>query len=195
MSREFVMWESARVSHAVHLDVIQNFTESQYFVLGRSFAGKFPENVQFAMDPDRPRDTILTDSLRNIDSLLVISERLRDFLEQRKVKCVEYLPVAILDHKGKPVASKYFIAHTLDDLDCLDVARAQPLYSEIRKASITLVKHMAFDEARIDPERELFQVKNLDGFTFATRELADAITAAKFTGIKWLPIADYDPYA
>lgn len=195
MGRDFMIWDWSPVKHAVRLDDMENFVELQHFVLGKSLVGRFPENVQFRMARDRPRDTILTDYLVNVDSLLVISERLRDFLEQRKVKCVEYLPVAILDHKGKPVASKYFIAHTVDDLDCLDVARAQPLYSEIRKASITLVKHMAFDEARIDPERELFQVKNLDGFTFAARELADAITAARFTGIKWLPIADYDPYA
>jgi len=58
-----------------------------------------------------------------------------------------------------------------------------------------LVEKMVLDPSRIDPERELFQVKDLDGFTFATRELADAIKAAKFTSIRWLPIADYDPRA
>lgn len=183
------------MKHAAGLDEMVGFDELPYFVLGRSLQGKFPGDVKFRMDPDAPRDTILTDFLQNIHSLLIVSRRLKEFLENRGVKAVEYLPVTILNHKGKVASSDYFIVHTVDDIDCLDLAQSGPRYSSIRKESIDRVERMVLDPTRVSPERELFQVKNLDGFTFATRALADAITREKFTSIEWLPIEDYNPDA
>jgi hypothetical protein len=193
---QFVIWEWSRdVKHAARLQDMINFDDAPSFVLGRPLQGTFPDNVQFQMDPDAPRDTVLTDFLVNINSLLVVSRRLKEFLAARAIKSVEYLPVTILNHKGKVASPDYFIVHTIDDIDCLDLAKSVPRYSQIRKEAINRVQKMVLDPALVDPARELFQVKNLDGFTFATRSLAEAMTKEKFTSIEWLPIEDYDPDA
>jgi hypothetical protein len=45
------------------------------YLLGtsESLAATFSSNVQMTMDPDHPRDTVLTDNLFNTDRLIVVS--------------------------------------------------------------------------------------------------------------------------
>jgi hypothetical protein len=177
------------------LDEIVNFDDTHHFMLGKSLAKTFPDNVKIRMSADMPRDNVLTDFLENSESLLVVSGRLKEFLEERKLKALEYLPVIILNHKGKPVKEPYFIANPFDHVDCLELKASQPRYSQVRKQSIDRIERFVLDPERIDPERELFKIKNLDGHTLVSRDLADAITKAKFTAIGWMKLEDYNPNA
>src|SRR5437870_4975431 len=68
---------------------------------GVSRAKDFPDDASFRMDPSFPKDIRLEDSIRNDDSLLVVSERVKDFLKAEKVPGQEMLPVAIFNHKGR----------------------------------------------------------------------------------------------
>jgi hypothetical protein len=192
MDRRFFIWDwTKQVKSSVWLDPIRNFTDSPAFYLGRPFAGTFPKGVQFPISHGH----VLTDNLTNVDSLIVVSKRLQSFLERRGVGSVEYLPVSIVDKKDAVRSDEYFIVHTIDDLDCLDVQRSEPSYSSIRKQAISLVKRMVLDPSRVPADRELFQVKEFNGFTFATSELAEAIEKEGFTSVGFQPIEEYDPYA
>jgi hypothetical protein len=144
-----------------------------------------------AMDPDHPRDTIPTDNLFNPHRVLVVSERLKDFLDKRRLKCVEYLPIAILDLKKKPIAQRYFIANPLDHVDCLDIERSKPVMDDIDEEAIDNVERIVLDPDRVDRERELFRIAHFDRVTLASRELAAAIDQAGFTSIAWAEVKDY----
>src|SRR5690349_8700181 len=75
-------------------------------------AGKFPEDAAFHMNPDFPKDIKLADVLYNNNSLLVASEKLKDFLSKEKLLAHnEVHPVAIVNHKGRKESAPYFIIH------------------------------------------------------------------------------------
>jgi hypothetical protein len=133
----------------------------------------------------------LVDNLINTHQTIVASPKLRAFLEARGLKKVEYLPVTILDHRGRPASTEYSIVHPIEPIDCLDLAASQPHFSAIDKTTIQRVKKLVIDEAKLDPQRELFRANGFGKVTFASRALAQALDQAKFVGIQWKELADY----
>jgi hypothetical protein len=104
MASGFVVWTHARVENAAVLDSFRGVPDPWELNDGVPRAEGFPDDVVFTMDPERPHDTLLVDSLRNTDGLIVASRGLKEFLASRALNKMEYLPVTILDQKGRPAA-------------------------------------------------------------------------------------------
>ena len=189
MSTKLVIWDSAAVPNACVLKKRSEIEDSWELLDGVSRAANFPSDCTYSMNPDFPHDTLLVDNVINIHSTAVISIRLKQFLESRSLKRVEYLPVTILDHRGRPASRDYFIAHPIEPVDCLDLNKSGARYSAIDPETIQEVKQLVIDESRLDPERELFRPKGYCRVIFATRELAEAIDKQGFTGTRWVEIA------
>jgi len=191
MSNKLVIWDSASVPNAVVLGDNSEFENPWELRKGVSRINNWPADFHYKMNPDFPHDTLLVDNLINTHSTVVVSPKLRAFLEARGVKKVEYLPVTILDHRGRPASQEYCIVHPIDPVDCLDLAASQPHFSAIDKTTIQRVKKLVVDEARLDPEREFFRAKGFGSVTFATRALAEAVSQAKFVGVRWKELASH----
>jgi len=191
MSKHLVIWDSAAVPNACVLHQHSEIEDPWELVEGVPRAATFPADCTYGMHPDFPHDTLLVDNLINTDMLLVISLGLKQFLEARGLKKVEYLPVTILDHRGRPASRDYFIAHPIDPVDCLDVAKSGAQFSAVDPETIQLVKQLVVDESRLDPERELFRPKGFYDVVFVTRALAEAIEQQGFKGTRWVELASY----
>ncbi len=190
---DYVIWTwLPNVKYAAALGGFVDFENSHLFRQGHLFAGTFPPEAKMAFDLDHPRETVLTDNLINPNRVLVVSERLRDFLAKRELKAVEYLPIPILDHKKNLLAEKYFIAHTVDNVDCLDVAASKAKFSPLLKTRVSGVEKLILDPNRADPERQLFRIKNFADEALVRRDLADAISAAGFTSVGFRELANYN---
>lgn len=190
MSFSYVIWRSGVVAHACVLDDLEGVDDQHDLNVGIPRAAGFPGNASFSMSADYPRNMVLTDSLVNTDLMLVVSLRLQRFLQMRGIEKVEYLPVAILDHKGK-LAGEYFIVHPLEPIDCLDVPSCGATFWSVDPDNIMALKRLAIDFAKIPPLRELFRPKSFFEVFLVRRELADAIDAAGFAGIRWVEIDSY----
>jgi hypothetical protein len=194
MTQEFVIWKwSPKPKWSIPLSKLLNFPKSFLLHDGVPLAGAFPNDVAMTMDPDHPRDTVATDNLFNTNRLLIASERLKEFLEKRQLTAVEYLPIAILDLKHKPLPQRYFIVNPLEHLDCLDVQHSGPTQDEIDDEYIDDVKRIVLDPSRLDDTRELFRIARFNRVTLASRALAAAIDEAGFTSIAWTELKDYKP--
>jgi hypothetical protein len=191
MSNKLVIWDSAAVPNACILGKHSDIEDPWELYEGVSRAANFPSDFRYNMDPDFPHDTLLVDNLVNTDMSAVVSLRLKQFLEQRGLKKVEYLPVMIMDHRGRLASRDYFIVHPIDPVDCLDYEKSGVRYSEIDPETIQEVKHLVIDESRLDPEREFFRPKGFYQVTFATRALAKAVDEQGFVGIRWVELAKY----
>lgn len=190
MTSPYVVWRSGGVAHACVLDGLEG-VEGQYGLnVGEPRAALFPDDASFSMSQDYPYEMVLTDSLVNIDFMIVASPRLRRFLEARGLAQVEYLPVAIHDHRGR-LAGEYFIVHPLEPVDCLDIPACGGTFWSVDPANMLSVERLAIDPAKIPPGRELFRPRSFYEVILVRRELADAIDAAGFTGIRWLDTEDY----
>src|SRR3972149_2831695 len=96
MSSEFIIWDHKIVPNACSLYELIGIEKEYQLIKGVSRADDFPGDAAFIMHPDRPHDTNLLDNLYNIHNLLVVSKRLKDFLESRPLQKVEFLPITIL---------------------------------------------------------------------------------------------------
>src|SRR5262245_43444221 len=83
---DFIIWERKVEDHAAMLHEVKGFEETNELVRGVPWAAKFPKNVRYTMHPERPQNTVLTDSMLNLDKLLVASDRLKKMLEQSNIQ-------------------------------------------------------------------------------------------------------------
>lgn len=161
---------------------------------GASQAGRFPAAAQFQMDASR-RDSKLADVLENMNSLLVVSERFRDLLTSwNALKSCEVLDVGILDHKGKPVAARYFIIHQVDQPSCVDEAQTIGEKSPLEPSEYLAVTRLVLDESRIDRELAILRPAQLRSRTFFRRDIVEKILASGVTGLKFYEIEGYTAF-
>jgi hypothetical protein len=189
---DFVVYRSSNlVKHSVMLNEFEGFDKIFELVNGVPQNGKFPKGAHYTMDPDHPHNTVFTDSLHNLDGLIVASQRLREFFEARKSKCLEYLPVGIKDHKGKLAKRDYSIVHTIAPVDCLDDAKSHVKFSRIVKTKIRSVKKLVLNPSKLDLERDLFRLDRFFSVVMVRRDVAEAIDKEGFTGMRWVEPADF----
>ena len=182
---EYVLWLHRIEPHACGLRPPEGFEDVWLLQEGGALAGSWPSDVVMPMNPDNPADMRLTDSLFNISSLLVLSERAADFLAGKGLEHLELLPIGVRDHKGKLVDARHFVLNLSAHEPLLDPQRsdAQPALvpGEYRavNAGIVLLENA---EDRPPP---LFRLQGFGIPTLVSRELAAEIDAQGFSGIAW----------
>src|SRR5690606_16125524 len=120
MTLDYVFWAARTSEEIARLTALTGFDEDFELDEGIAHAHDFPADACFRMHPDWPTSTVLADRLSNISSLVVISERLRDFLVDKIDEHTELLPVTVYDHKGKALRSPYYIVNPVGQLPLLD---------------------------------------------------------------------------
>jgi hypothetical protein len=182
---------STPINNACWLGPVEKLERSYYLPRGMSLANDFPKGVQFRMDNAFKKATALTDDLKNGSKVKVCSPKLVGFLQARAVKNLEYLPITILDHKGKVASKEYRIVSPVGLQDALDLDASEPKYNPIKKDQIDTVKKIVIDPKRLDPELDVFRLAGFYFPVFVTRALAEAITAQGFVGPYFRELKDY----
>jgi hypothetical protein len=183
--KDFFVWGSKDEGNTCVLNPIQKFENSELLNRGVDLLGSWVSEAYFPMNPEFPKDIGLADNLRDCDSVAVISYTLKQFLEKKGVTNTQFLPVGIMNHKGKLIAAKYFIVNPVKSPDCLDVKNSEPTYYNIAPSEISEVERLVLDPKRIAPEIAIFRVRNFWGPIVIRAELAQEIVAAGFSGISW----------
>jgi len=187
----WVVWARKHRDGECRLGPLLNVARQFQLLKGVPRAAGFPSDAAMAMEPDHPNDMVLTDALFNNDRLIVASERLREVFTSRGAPAIEILPLGILDHRGRPAAAPYAILHPVDPVDCLDLAQCGPKRSSIDPAKITDVARLVLDDARVDPDRLIFRPLGFPNATLVRRDVAEAISAAGLTGMRWVELDAY----
>jgi hypothetical protein len=187
----YVIWNSEPVPHECVLKDFTGFDATNTLFHGIPLAKAFPPGAAFHMDPDFPNDLLLTDNLLNTDACMVVSSRLADALKMQGVEHLEYLPVRIIDHKGKVASKDYFVLNSLELVDCIDREKSKFTENAIVPGRISRFEKLVIDESRIPADRPLFRMKDFARIALATKALANALNREKFAGLGWLPISEY----
>lgn len=188
---DYVLWVSEYLPNVCRLRDIKGYKDFFRLNRGERVASGFPAGVTAHMDDRHPHDTLLADNLRNLKRVLIVSERLKAIVVASGALQVEYLPLAVVDHKGRAVGTPYFIVHPTDPVDCLDLTRCGAEWSPIDKTIITEMAAFHLDDAKLDDSRNLFRAKAYHYVTLVRRDLAAAIDAAAVTGVRWAELADF----
>jgi hypothetical protein len=191
MSDHYVIWNYKSEPHAAVLKKLTGVEKVFRLQNGTHVEDGFPADVAYHMHPDFPNDIALVDNMLNLDKVIVASPRLTQAVKRRKAPHIEYLPLAIVDHKGRAASKDYFIINPVDPVDCIDRTRSVFEEDDILPGNIESFKKLVLDESRIPADRQLFKLRGFWDITLVRRDLADAIDAEKFTGVTWQRIQDY----
>ncbi|QQR45134.1 hypothetical protein JKA73_03050 [Myxococcus xanthus] len=173
------------------LDPLEGMDRSYELLKGIPQSGRFPSTALFRMSANYPKDIGLTDSLANVNELLVASRRLKEFLEARKLPNLEYLAVSVLDHKGRVASNEYFLVHPIQPQDCLDLQASNPRYNKINPSLISRVDELVIDVSKITPGVGLFRLAGFGKPLIIHRELATEISQAGFVGPVFIELNRY----
>lgn len=187
----YVIWTTKRVDHACVLEPLDGVEDIFEFARGVPRTASFPSDACFSMNLDYPRDMVVTDNLNNVNRMIIASTKLKELLHARGLVKVEYLPVAIRNHKKKLLPEPYYIVHPIEPVDCLEIDKCGARWGNVAADKIKFVKQLIIDEARVDPARELLRLKFFYEVIVARRDLAQAIDAAGCTGVRWVELKDF----
>ena len=190
MKAQYLVWNTAALPNVCNLAKLAGVAETYRLVDGDSLESEI-DGARMTMDPDTPDATLLADVLINPYAVIVASERLVEFLKARNVAKVEYLPVAIINHRGRPIKEKYFIVHPIKHVDCLDVDASGGRWAAMDDTVIDKVKRIVLVDKKVDAARAIFRPKPLVKVVILRRDLAKALDDAGFTGSKWMELEKY----
>lgn len=159
---------------------------------GVSLVTQYPRTAEVQFSRNFPDHRKLFDFQPNINRALIVSRRVRDVLERLEVSGVEYLPVAIKDHRGKVVADDYSILNPLGAQDAIDMARSSVRMGSLDKTQISRVKQMVLDRPKIDPTAKLFRCSTYRTCVIVREDVAAAFEKAKLTGYRTVPAEEWN---
>lgn len=192
MKSRYVIWTTKNEPDCCVLEGLCGVDKRYQLRNGISRYDDFPESASFSMNPDLPHNVLLRDNLRNTSVMKVISKRFKEMLEQYGVQKVEYLPVTIINHKGRVASRDYFILHDIDPVDCLDKKKCGVTMSVVKPENIDEVEMLILDDRKVDLARQIFRPRYFSDVTLVSRELAAAIDSKGFTGISWMELEDWE---
>lgn len=173
------------------LQQIDNISEKNAEIKRGAKAKNWPADVRFHMDPNFPKQIQLPDWVKCLHDYLVVSKPLKEAIAEEAPADVEYLPISIIDHKGKVASSDYFVLNPFTLQDCIDQQASKIKWNPIDKSKIMSCPKLVIDESRIAPGAKIFRLKHFTGLVVLARDLAESLDAAGFKGADFEEIDEF----
>jgi hypothetical protein len=184
---DYVAWRASSKGPYCLLLPVEKVPDSYEINEGVSRSGDFPAEACFRMDPEFPKAVKLADHCMNRDAFLVVSKRLKEWVENREPPLVEYLPVTILNHKGRVASSEYFIINPLSQQDCIDLQKSDIAWNNLDSSDISTIFELVLTEAKIDPGIPIFRLHHKSEVVLIRDDWAKEMAANGFTGLRFTP--------
>lgn len=195
LSMRYVIWKAVIEDGYCVCNSLEGFEDSRKLKRGHSVAHSFPDDACFRMDPDFPKDIMLSDNIRNGGGFLLVSNRLKEALEEdNEVNNVEWLPVKIINHKGRVASEEYVVANPLDLCDAIDRDRSEITWNSIMPDLIASCEKLVLDEEKIPADFKLFRLKHFSRRVVLRADFADKIKSRGFSQIAFTPAEGFSGF-
>ncbi len=154
---------------AVGVRMNERYRESMGFRMSSTIGGK-----------------VVPDLVRNALGYCIASARLRELLEGQAGVEIEFLPMHIINHKGRREKGEFFIGNVIGSVDCVDRGRSEFVENPMRPGEFQFLRKLALATDRIDPERKLFRIRPMPRVLIIREDLASLLGAAGVTGCSFL---------
>lgn len=143
-----------------------------------------PTDARVAMTRDKPGFQ-LASVIGNTNAFLIVDKRLRDVIGAARLGEVEFLPLAIVDHKKRIASRDYFVVNPIGGFDCIDRAASdiEWLGDEVVEAT-----KYVFDRAKTAAAPDLFRIRETPRVYVMSAALASACQAAGATNLVLTPV-------
>ncbi len=191
MSNTYVRLKPVAPRGAAHFGFLKGYDDDWKLVEGVSVADEFPGDAAYRMNKDLPNDMGLEDAVHNLNSQLVVSERLRAFLESRGDLKIEFLPVRLINHKGREVREPYAIANILRHVDAVDKEATIHEWNSLDDTAMIGIKNLTVNPASVPDDALLFRLVHVTDVIGVRSDLAEALREAGFTGLDFPDFSAY----
>ena len=124
----------------------------------RALDNGYPDDLQMKMSPDQG-GIMLTDFIENSLRCLIVSQRVKDVVDEHNSEGIEWLHLSIINHKGRVASNEYYFLNPIGSHDVLDYDA-----STIRRrddGSIRKITKAVLDGSKLDNVPHIFRVKDL----------------------------------
>lgn len=129
--------------------------DSYRFDEGEAFGDEYPADARVFMSR-KEKGTRLGALVGNTCSMLILRRDVKEVLEADVDAPVEYLPLAIHDHKKRLASDDYFVVNPIGAFDCLDTEASDIEYLD---DDVVGVDEMVLDPQKLEQAPDLFRVK------------------------------------
>ncbi len=173
-------WRSNNVTET--LKTLQGIENAHEMNQGLTKLNDFPKDAFFHINESYPRYVDLADCISSKDRFMVVSKRLKEFLES-KITGVEYLPVSIFNHKNQIVSKDYSIVNPTPAIDCVNKEESEiewDIWNQIEY--VEYCTKLVFHDEKIPNSTLIFCPEYFYGVIFIDESLADEMEMKQFTG-------------
>jgi hypothetical protein len=146
---------------------------------GDRVGAKYPPNARIYMD-DEHSGIRLTSIIGNTNAFLIVSGDVKRAISASRTGEIEYLAVAIYNHKRRLASRDYFIVNPIGAVDCLDPKQSKIEYLE---KDIVAVDEFVFDAEQAAQAPDLFRVREDPRQYFISESLADVLRSLPATNL------------
>jgi hypothetical protein len=187
---KFLIWESEYEEGYCVIKAPVGVEKAYQLDEGVSRIEGWSSDIVCKMNQEFPKDIQLVDNLYGA-GLVVISKYIRELLISEQVKSVEYLPVTILNHKGRIASKDYFILNPLDVVDCIDVEKSAVEWNLIDTDLIDSCEKLVLKANLVEEHFDIFRPKFWPYLILIHSELTDKLFNAGFTGLYFRDPLEY----
>ncbi len=196
METKYCTWAYESVPGAASFRTLSSRELSRDIDKGVSVAGRWPDDMSLRMNAERPKDILLVDSPFNIESVLVASPALRDFLQRQELPDLEFLPLQLLDHKGRVASDEYVVVQCCRVIDCIDQSQSVFEWDGLDEPSMEGVEKAVFDPTKLAADNRMFRPKYVPAEYVVREDLAQKLLNAGFDSVAFSRefFGDYELY-
>ncbi|MFY0570807.1 imm11 family protein [Archangium lansingense] len=162
------------------------------FQEGEPLESWFPKNAEYRMGSRYPNARGLYDLQSSTLSILVVSKALREALVEVGCRNIEFLPIVILNHRGKVASREYSIANVLGLTDCVNRSKSAYTVDALIPTMFHGIKKLVLEEDKVPVDLHIFRLKEMPTTHIITEALKSAIEARGLRGMLFIPIDEYD---
>jgi hypothetical protein len=178
----FVIWHSISEEGVCALTPPRGAEKLYQLKRGISRFEGWPSGVVCEMRDEFPRDIQLADNM-NAAGYKVISNSIKNMLVREESNNVEFLPISILNHKGRVASRDYFILNPLGTYNCIDLDGSGVKWNTIKKDLIVSCTQLVLMDDMIPVAHKIFRPKFWPMIILLRTELAEKLSGEHFTGL------------
>jgi hypothetical protein len=104
---------------------------------------------------------------------------------------IEFLPVTILNHKGRVASEDYFFLNPVGSVDCIDIEKSGVEWNDIDDTVISSFEQLVLKEDAVPPGVALFRPLHGTKTILVSRSLADRLETDGLTGLYFVEPDEY----
>ncbi|RKH44953.1 imm11 family protein [Corallococcus sicarius] len=159
---------------------------------GEPAAELFPPESTVRFSEEFPTRRKVCDFMSNIFGSLIVSAKVKRILEEQGANNCEFIPLRILDHKGKVASKEHFLLQVLGHVEAVDMERSQVVMSAILKERIGNIEHLVLNREAIPPDAVIFRLSRKRNEFLVKQATYEALTNQGVTGLKCFQADGWD---